>query len=130
MRHSRVTHLVSGSRHSRIAIIVAVARLATALNLYCILIVVARLATTMSLRRHLLALPELILTGTRMPRWMTLSTRVPLLATMTATTTLVAALSLSTLRCCLLAGLNRVVHLHLLVLPRVDALSRVRVYPR
>ena len=108
----------SGSRHSRVTVIVAVARLATALNLYCILIAVARLATAMSLRRHMLALPELILTGTRMPRWMTLSTRVPLFASLTATTTLVATLSLSTLCCRLFACLLRVIHLHLLVLSR------------
>ena len=97
MCHSLVVRLVPGSRHSRVSIIVAVASLAATLNLYCILIAVARLATTMSLRRHLLPLPELILIGTRMPRWMTLSNRVPFLPAMAATTTLVAALSLSTL---------------------------------
>ena len=106
------------------------ARLATALNLNRILIAVARLATAVSLHPHLLALPKLILTGTRMSRWMPLSNRVPLLSTMTATTTLVAALSLSTLCRHLLAGLLWIIHLHLLILTRVDTLSRVGINTR
>ena len=130
MRHSLVIRLVPGSRHSRVAIIVAVARLATTLNLNRILILVARLATAMRLCRHLLSLPGLILTGTRVPRWMTLRSRVPFLSTMTATTTLVAALPLSTLCCHLLACLFRIIHLQLLVFPRVHTLSRVDLQMR
>ena len=97
IRHSWIVCLVPGSRHSRVTVIIAVARLATTLKLLRILIAVDRLATALSLCHHLMPLPGLILTGTRMPRWMTLSTRVTLFATLTATTTLVAALSLSTL---------------------------------
>ena len=41
MCHSRVVHRVPGSRHSRAAVIVAVARLATALRLRHVLIAVA-----------------------------------------------------------------------------------------
>ena len=115
IRHSRVARLVSGPRHSRITVVVAV----------------AHLATTLYSCHNLLPLPGLtILTGTRMPGWMTLNTRVRLFASLTATATLVVALSLSALRRRLFAGLNRVVHLHLLVLSRVDALSRVRINPR
>ena len=99
MRHPGVIDRVPGSRHSRVAVVVAVARLATALRLRRVLIAVARLATALSL-----PLSGLILTGTRLPRWRSLSTRVPLFASLTATTTLVAALSLPTLRCCLLAA--------------------------
>ena len=114
MRHDRVVHLVPGSRHSRVTVIVAVARLATTLHLHRIVIAVARLT-------------ELILILTRVPGWMTLTSRVPFLSTMTATTTLVAALPLSTLFRHLLACLFWVIHLHLLVFTRIDTLSRVDI---